>query len=60
MCAGEGSTAKAKIGSWITLAEWKYINNEYTPVCVKTEKVDGERIKEDTYYKLKDGEFVEI
>ena len=60
MCAGEGSIAKAKIGSWITLAEWKWINNEYTPVCVKTEKVDGERIKEDTYYKLKDGEFVEI
>ena len=60
MCTGEGSIAKAKIGSWITLAEWKWINNEYTPVCVKTEKVDGERIKEDTYYKLKDGEFVEI
>ena len=60
MCAGDGSVAKAKIGSWITLAEWKWINNEYTPVCVKTEKVDGERIKEDTYYKLKDGEFVEI
>ena len=60
MCAGDGSIAKAKIGSWITLAEWKWINNEYTPVCVKTEKVDGERIKEDTYYKLKDGEFVEI
>ena len=60
MCAGEGSIAKAKIGSWITLAEWKWINNEYTPVCVKTEKVDGERIKEDTYYKLEDGEFVEI
>ena len=59
MCAGDGSVAKAKIGSWITLAEWKWINNEYTPVCVKTEKVDGERIKEDTYYKLQDGEFVE-
>ena len=60
MCAGEGSIAKAKIGSWITLSEWKWIDNEYTPVCVKTEKVDGERIKEDTFYKLIDGEFTEI
>ena len=60
MCAGEGSIAKAKIGSWITLAEWKIIDGVYTPVCVKTEKVDGERIKEDTFYKLVDGEFKEI
>ena len=60
MCAGNGSVAKAKIGSWITLAEWKMIDGEYTPVCVKTEKVDGERIKEDTFYKLVDGEFKEI
>ena len=60
MCAGNNSIAKAKIGSWITLAEWKHINGEYTPVCVKTEKVDGERIKEDTFYKLVDGEFKEI
>ena len=60
MCAGDNSKAKAKIGSWITLAEWKTINNVYTPVCVKTEQVDGERIKEDTYYQLKNGEFVEV
>ena len=58
MCAGNKSIAKAKIGSWITLSEWEWINNEYTPICVKTEKVDGERIKEDTYYKLVNGEFV--
>ena len=59
MCAGDGSVASAKVGSWITLAEWKTINGVYTPVCVKTEQVDGERIKEDTYYKLKDGKFIE-
>lgn len=33
---------------------------EITPVCVKTEKVDGEHIKEDTFYKLVDGEFREV
>ena len=58
-CAGNGCKAKAKTGSWITLAEWKEINGEYTPVCVKTERVDGVRIKGDTYYKLENGEFVE-
>ena len=60
MCAGDGGTVKAKKGSWITLSEWKNVNGTYTPVCVKTEFVDGERIKEDTYYKLKKGLFVKV
>ena len=59
MAAGNDSIAKAKIGSWITLAEWDRINGVWTPICVKTEQVDGERIKADTFYKLVDGEFVE-
>ena len=61
MCAGEGSVAKAKIGSWITLAEWKRDDRKgrWVPVCVKTERVDGIKIKPDTWYKLQDGEFVE-
>ena len=62
MCAGIDSIAKAKKGSWITLAEWKYSNKHgrYIPVFVKTEQVDGERIKEDTFYKLENGEFREV
>ena len=60
MAAGNNSMAKTKIGSWITLAEWDYINGVYTPICVKTEKVDGERIKSDTFYKLVNGEFKEV
>ena len=62
MCAGEGSVAKAKIGSWITLAEWKRDDRKgrLVPVCVKTERVDGIKIKPDTWYKLQDGEFVEV
>ena len=61
-CAGHGSIAKGKIGSWITLSEWKYSDIEQAniPVCVKTEKVDGEKIKADTFYKLENGEFVEV
>ena len=60
MCAGANSKAKAKVGSWITLSEWDWINGEYTPVCVKTEQVDGKRIKEDVFYRLIDGEFIEV
>ena len=61
-CAGDNSIVKATIGCWITLAEWKYDREKgrYVPVCVKTEYVDGERIKENTFYKLVNGEFVEV
>ena len=61
-CAGHGCTVKARKGSWITLAEWEYSvdKNCNIPKCVKTEYVDGEIIKEDTLYKLVDGEFVEV
>ena len=62
MCAGNKSKAKAKIGSWITLAEWEWSDkkNRYVPVCVKTEYVDGENIKADTWYQLKNRKFVEV
>ena len=61
-CAGINSIAKAKVGSWITLSEWIYsdIKGRCIPKCVKTEYVDGERIKADTWYKLVDGEFKEV
>ena len=62
MCAGNSSIAKAKVGSWITLAEWKwsYEKKRNVPVCVKTEYVDGENIKADTWYQLKNGKFIEV
>ena len=58
--AGHNSIAKAKIGSWITLTEWEYNDGVRVPICVKTEQVDGERVKADTFYKLIDGEFKEV
>ena len=67
MAAGYNSIARAKIGSWITLAEWIRTDKTddkgnwiWVPKNVKTEYVDGERIKEDTFYKLVDGEFKEV
>ena len=56
---GINSKAKAAKGSWITLAEWDYQDNTWVPLYVKTELVDGNRIKADTFYTLKGGEFVE-
>lgn len=62
MCAGINSKAKAKKCSWITLSEWNYeeTKRRYVPVCVKTEQVDGEKIKEDVFYKLENGKFTEV
>lgn len=62
MCAGNSSIAKAKVGSWITLAEWKWSDEKKrdVPVCVKTEYVDGDNIKADTWYQLKNRKFVKV
>ena len=56
-----GCKAKGGKNSIIVLTEWKW-NDDFTellPACVKAEIVDGERIKADTWYTLKGGEFAE-
>ena len=58
-CVGNNGKIKAKKGCWIVLSEWKAIDGEYTPVCVKAAQVDGDKVKEDTWYKLENGELVE-
>ena len=62
MCAGNNSIAKAKVGSWITLSEWRWdeTKGRNIPICVKTEFIDGEKIKPDTWYQLINGEFKEV
>lgn len=57
LIGGNGSFAKAKKGSVITLVNCDIYGNitEF-----KAEQVDGERIKEDTFYKLVNGEFEEV
>ena len=60
---GKWNTAKGKKGSWLVLAEWEHnvIEGRYTPICicVKAAQIDGVVIKEDTFYKLENGEFKE-
>lgn len=51
--------AKGALGCWIVCAEWESKNKGWHIKCVKAAAVDGERIKADTWYMLKDGEFVE-
>ena len=57
---GHGSKAKGGLHSVIVLTEWDWVDGDYRPVCVKAEIVDGEKLKADTWYQLKDGEFVAV
>jgi hypothetical protein len=57
---GIDNTAKAVKGCWIVLAEWVIKNDKRIPKCVKSVKVDGKKIKENTYYKLDGGKFKEV
>jgi len=56
---GMDSKIKGKKGNWITLAEWIWNKEKqrYIPIYVKSAQIDGEKIKEDTWYMLKDGKF---
>ena len=56
---GVYAKTKAVKGAWITLAEWKEINFEWHRVHVTTKKVDGVKVKADTWYSLVDGKFEE-
>ena len=57
---GINGKAKACLGSWIILAEWKLKNGNWHIAAVKTAQIDGEKLKADTWYMLKNGEFDEV
>ena len=60
VCTGVEGKARGKKGCWIVLAEYSYSPNEgYRLKEVKTAMVDGEIIKEDIFYSLVNGNFVE-
>ena len=59
MSAGINGKVKATVGNWIAIAEWKMKDSHFFPVGIVTAKVDGEKIKADTWYKCKDGQLVE-
>ena len=55
VCWGEGSRAKGSIGSYLVLSEWK--DGDF--IGAQMVRVDGETIKADTFYMMKDGKVVE-
>ena len=58
---GKDSKAKGALGCWIVLTEREDWNGEpYSIKEVKAFRVDGETIKSDTYYKLVNGEAIEV
>ena len=53
--------AKGAIGCWIACAEWEYDGiGSWFPVDFKAVRVDGEKIKADTWYRLEEGKFIEV
>ena len=57
VACGKNAKAKGVIGSYIVLTEW---NNEQTELLhARMERIDGETLKPDVWYKLENGEFVE-
>ena len=60
MVGRNGCKAKGGLHSVIVLTEWEWQGDDYVPTIVKAEVVDGERIKADVFYTLKNGEFVEV
>ena len=69
---GYRGKATGALGSHIVLAEWKYIGNEgnesydrlkkeaWELLGAKIFRVDGEKVKPDTWYQLKNGELLEV
>ena len=59
MAIGFESKAMGAKGCWIVLSEWEEKSDEYHIKDVQCVKVDGKKIKANTYYMLKEGKFVE-
>ena len=60
-CAGKRAKVKGPVGTWFSLAEYgNYDGEGYPCICMKAAQIDGEKIKADTWYMLKGGEFVEV
>ena len=56
---GVDCKAKASLGSWICLSEW-VMEDKWILKNVKVAKIDGKKLKADTFYKLENGKFIEV
>ena len=60
IATGIEGKAKGSLGCYIAVAEYEGTEGSYRLVDFKSHIVDGETIKADTFYMLKNGEFVEV
>lgn len=58
VACGKNAKAKGTIGSYIVLTEWNNDANEL--LTAKLYRVDGEKVKADTWYILRNGELEEV
>ena len=52
--------ASGSIGNFLVLAEWEYKDLTWKRIAMGLAKVDGKKIKADTFYVLKGGKFIEF
>jgi hypothetical protein len=57
---GVKGCASGSIGNFLVLAEWQYKDMAWRRVAMGLAKVDGKKIKADTFYVLKGGKFTEV
>ena len=60
IATGIEGKVKGSFGCYIAVAEYEETEDGYRLVDFKSHIVDGETIKADTFYMLKNGEFVEV
>ena len=61
IATGQLSKVKGALGCWIACAEWaENDNGTWHPIDFKAIRVDGEKIKADTWYRLEKGKFIEV
>ena len=58
---GKRGKVRGALGCFLACAEWKEDDNgQWHPVVIVSAKVDGKKIKADTWYTVKDGKFTEV
>ena len=61
IATGYQGKVKGALGCWIACAEWAEDDNgNWHPVDFKAVRVDGKKIKADTWYRLEMGKFIEV
>ena len=58
VACGKNARAKGALGSYIVVTEWDDKQENILAVCCG--KIDGDSLKPDTWYIVKDGKFVEV